>query len=61
LSIRKAHGSIEDINCAELSRVVPAILAAGKGMKIEIYAYAIFTSPLDGFKEVPASMLVRPN
>ena len=61
LSIRKAHGSIEDVDSTKLARMVPAILAAGKGMKIEVYPYAILTSPLDSFKEVPDSMVVERN
>lgn len=58
LCICQSHWSIENINRAELSRVVPAILTAREGVEVEINPNAIFTSPLNRLEEV--SMICQP-
>ena len=60
MSIHEAHGSIEDVDCTELSGVVPAILAAGKGMEIEVYTYAIFMSHWMALRKYLTQYLINP-
>ena len=57
LGVRKSHRSIQHVDRAELARVVPAVLTAGKRVQVEVDTDAVFASPLDGFQEVPKTNL----
>ena len=66
--VRDAHHAVEEVDRAQLARVVVpcdasthahhhktrarTVLAAGDGMQVEVDADAIFTCPLDGLEEV---------
>jgi hypothetical protein len=52
LCIGNTHRPTENIDAAEFARMVPAILATGQGMKIEVDAQTVFTGPLDCLQEV---------
>ena len=57
LSIRETHGTIEHVDGAETSRVIPAVLAARKSMKVEVDTDAVLARPLDRLEEVGPTRL----
>lgn len=68
LGVRNTHRTEKHINSADLARMVPAILAARKGMQVEVNTNTILASPLNCLEEVASernvsqvnSLLPRP-
>ena len=68
LCVRNTHRTEKHINSADLARMVPAILAARKGMQVEVNTNTILASPLNCLEEVASernvsqvnSLLPRP-
>jgi hypothetical protein len=53
LCIGISHGTIEEVDIAQSSGMIPSILTTRKSVEIKIDAKTIFTRPLDGLEKVP--------
>ena len=52
LGVGDTHDSVEEVDAAELARVVVAVLGSGDGVQIEIDAKSVLASPFERFEEV---------
>ena len=53
LSVGDTHGTVQDVDGAKTSRVVPAVLGARKRMQVKVDAETVLAGPLDSLQEVP--------
>ena len=53
LGVGDTHGTVQDVDGAKTSRVVPAVLGARKRMQVKVDAETVLAGPLDSLQEVP--------